>query len=194
MKKKSTARIPVVLIAVMMLLAALAAPAAFAAENIPVTIEIPITYIVNGNDETAGGDEFTLTADDPDAPMPEGSAGGKKTINIKKEGSYSFGNIYYDRPEVWWYTVSRSLTEKKGVMKDDSVYRVKVIALNDGHGYVLAYLEGSNEKHELVYTDRVAPETGDYSMLMIYAGLAAVAAAALTLLVSVRAINRRREA
>ena len=49
----------------------LAAPAtAFARENIPVSIDIPVTYIVSGNDKTAGGDTFTLTPDDPAAPMP----------------------------------------------------------------------------------------------------------------------------
>ena len=118
----------------------------FAGKNIPVNIEIPVTYIVNGNDEKAGGDKFTLVPDDPNAPMPGDAVGGKKTITIGEEGSYSFGSIHFDRPEVWWYTVTRDITEKEGVTKDNSVYRVKVIALNDGHGYVLAYLEGRDEK------------------------------------------------
>ncbi|MBQ6440914.1 MAG: hypothetical protein IJJ06_12555 [Mogibacterium sp.] len=167
----------------------------FARENMPVTIEIPITYIVNGNDEIAGGDTFTLEPDDPDAPMPGDAAGGKKAISISKEGSYSFGSIYCDRPGVWRYTISRDLTEKKGVTKDDSIYRAKVIALNDGHGYVLVYLGGSDEKHELVYTDRVAPDTGDYeNSLLIYSGLAAAAAAAFITIAAFRHKNRKKEA
>ncbi|MBR4091433.1 MAG: hypothetical protein IKK28_11260, partial [Mogibacterium sp.] len=94
----------------------LAAPAtAFARENIPVSIDIPVTYIVSGNDKTAGGDTFTLTPDDPAAPMPPDSEGGKKSIKISGEGTYSFGEIYYDRPEIWWYTITRDVTEKKGV-------------------------------------------------------------------------------
>ena len=166
----------------------------FAGKNIPVNIEIPVTYIVNGNDEKAGGDKFTLVPDDPNAPMPGDAVGGKKTITIGEEGSYSFGSIHFDRPEVWWYTVTRDITEKEGVTKDNSVYRVKVIALNDGHGYVLAYLEGRDEKHELTYEDRVAPETGDHNSLIIYAGLAFSAAAALILLEGARRKNRKEEA
>lgn len=176
-----------------LLLTALPAPS-FAGENIPVTIDIPITYIVNGNDETAGGDEFTLVPDDPRAPMPGGTVGGKKTITIKNEGGYSFGSICFDRPNVWWYTVTRETTEKEGVRKDDSVYRVKMIALNDGRGYVMAYLEGSNEKHELIYEDRVAPETGDHNSMILYAGIAFSAAAALITLEAVRRKNRKKEA
>ncbi|MBR4089376.1 MAG: hypothetical protein IKK28_00660 [Mogibacterium sp.] len=165
----------------------LAAPAtAFARENIPVSIDIPVTYIVRGNDRAAGGDTFTLTPDDPAAPMPPESEGGRKSIKISGEGIYSFGEIYYDRPEIWWYTITRDVTEKKGVTKDDSVYRAKVIALNDGHGYVLVYREGSDEKQELVYKDRVAPDTGDSAEFVAYAVVLAAAACALAVLAAVR--------
>jgi hypothetical protein len=165
----------------------LAAPAtAFARENIPVSIDIPVTYIVSGNDRMAGGDTFTLTPDDPAAPMPPESEGGKKSIKISGEGTYSFGEIYYDRPEIWWYTITRDVKEKKGVTKDDSVYRAKVIALNDGHGYVLVYREGSDEKQELVYKDRVAPDTGDSAEFVAYAVVLAAAACALAVLAAVR--------
>ena len=194
MKTNSKTAITGMIMVVMMLLAAVMPASVSAAENIPVTIDIPITYIVNGNEKTAGGDRFTLVPDDTDAPMPGDATDGKKTITIRKEGSYSFGPIYYDRPEVWWYTISRELTEKKGVTKDDSVYRAKVIALNDGHGYVLVYLEGSDEKHELVYTDRVAPETGDSTSLIFYSGLMAAAAAALAILAAFKLKNRKKEA
>lgn len=194
MKIMKTRKTAGAIIAVFILLmTALPAPS-FAGENIPVTIDIPITYIVNGSDETAGGDEFTLVPDDPRAPMPGGTMGGEKTITIKKEGSYSFGSIRCDRPDIWWYTVTREVTEKEGARKDDSVYRVKVIALNDGHGYVIAYLEGSDEKHELIYEDLVAPETGDHNSMIFYAGLAFSAAAALISLEAVRRKNRKKEA
>ena len=73
---------------------------AFARENVPVTIDIPLTYIVSGNDREAGGDIITLTPDDPAAPMPADSKEDKKTIKINREGTYSFGQIYYDRPEI----------------------------------------------------------------------------------------------
>ena len=145
-----------------------AAAGVFAGTNIPVTVDITVTYTVEGNAETAGGDRVTLTADDPSSPMPGGTEDGKKTITLRDEGTYSFGDIHYDEPGVHWYTITRELTKKKGVTKDGSVYRAKVVALNDGHGYVLVYKEGSDEKSELTYVDRVAPETGDTGRTAVY--------------------------
>jgi len=174
------------LLAVLMLFTSYTPLRAYAGTNIPVTIDIPVTYIVKGNAKTAGGDTVTLTADDPSSPMPGGTEGGKKTITIRDEGTYSFGDIHYEKPGVHWYTVTRILTEKKGVTKEDSVYKAKVIALNDGHGYVLVYKEGSDKKSELVYTDRVAPDTGDSSRVLVYCGMMLAAAASLGIFAAFR--------
>ena len=46
--------------------------------------------------------------------------------------------------------------------------RSKVIALNDGHGYVLVYKDGSEKKHELVYEDHVSPATGVTNRIIYY--------------------------
>lgn len=165
----------------------------FAGSNLPVTVDITVTYIVNGNAKTAGGDTVTLTADDPSSPMPGGTESGKKTITIKDEGTYSFGDIHYEKPGVHWYTVKRDLTKKKGVTKDSPLYKAKVVALNDGHGYVLVYKDGSNEKSELVYTDKVAPETGDNSRWPVYCITFLTAAISLALIVALKARNGRKE-
>ena len=165
----------------------------YAGSNVPVIVDIPVTYIVNGNEEIAGGDMVTLTADDPSSPMPGGTEAGKKTITIKNEGTYSFGDIRFDKPGVHWYTVTRELTRKKGVTKDGAVYRAKVIALNDGHGYVLAYKDGSDEKSELVYEDKVAPATGDVSKVMGYLVILIASAVSLTVLAVFRVFNKRRK-
>lgn len=163
----------------LMTIAATLPARAFASENIPVTTDIRVTYIVDGNVKKAGGDVFTLTADDPQSPMPEGSIDGKKEITIRDEGSYSFGDILFERPDVHWYTVTRNIEKRKGAVKDESVFKVKVIAQNDGNGYVLVYRDGSDEKEELIYKDRVAPDTGEDNSLMIYSIMGAAAAAAL---------------
>ena len=182
-----------VLMAVLILFTSLAASHAFAGSNIPVTIDIPVTYIVEGNAKMAGGDTVTLTADDPSSPMPGGTEAGKKTITMKNEGTDSFGDIYYEGPGVNWYTITRKVTAKKGVTKDDSTFKAKVIALNDGHGYVLVFKEGSDEKSELVYVDKVAPATGDTQSLLLYCGITIAAAASLAVYTASRAKNRRRE-
>ncbi len=181
----------VLLAAFMFALTLLPAPV-LAAGNIPVTVDIRVTYNVDGNAGTAGGDRFTLTADDPGAPMPEGTVGGKRTITIPKEGSYSFGDICFERPEESWYTITREAAYKKGVVKDNTIYRAKVIALNDGHGYVLVYRNGSSEKQELKYMDRVTPATGDNNKIIIYSCIAAAAAAMLVLCAAGLKRNKRK--
>ena len=125
--------------------------------------------------------------------MPGGTEDGKKTITLRDEGTYSFGDIHYDEPGVHWYTITRELTKKKGVTKDGSVYRAKVVALNDGHGYVLVYKEGSDEKSELTYVDRVAPETGDTGRVLICGIMMFSAAALLAVFAVFRIKNKRRE-
>lgn len=165
----------------------------FAGSNTAVTADIQVTYKVEGNAETAGGDRVILTADDPSSPMPGGTDGGKKTITMRDEGTYSFGSIHYKEPGVHWYTVTRELTKKKGVTKDRSAYRVKVVALNDGRGYVLVFKEGSDEKSELTYVDRVAPETGDTGRVLIYGIMMFSAAALLAASAVLRIRNKRKE-
>lgn len=189
-KKRAAA---VILAAALTLLASLQPMQIYAGTNVPVTIDISVTYIVEGNAKTAGGDKFMLSADDPASPMPAGTEAGIKTITIDDEGSFSFGDMYYDKPGVHWYTIRRGITEKKGVIKDDTVFRAKVIALNDGHGYVLVYREGSDDKEELVYTDKVAPDTGDGAAFLIWAFMALVAAVSLAGITLIREKNRKGE-
>ena len=192
-QKMRNAAVTGVLLAALMFISIMLPEPAYAGANVPVTVDINITYIVDGNAETAGGDRFTLTADDIRAPMPEGSAGGKKTIEVTDEGSFSFGGMRFEKPEVFWYTVSREVTGKKGVVKDGSEYRVKVIALNDGRGYVLAYKKGSSEKQELIYCDRVTPATGDDNRIIIWFCIAAAAAAGLMAFAAAGRRNKNEE-
>jgi len=190
LKYRITSMVMVLLAAVLLSFAAMPMHA-FASANRPVNIDIPIKYAVNGNAGTAGGDTFTLAPDDPGSPMPDGSFGGSKTVTIDDEGDYSFGCIHFDRPEVCWYTITRNIEEQAGVKKDDSVYRAKVIALNDGRGYVLVYKKGSDEKQELVYTDQVAPATGDTNEMHIFMFLLLASAASLAVIAAVRGGHRK---
>lgn len=193
MKDQSFKTTAAALLAALTVLASLTPANVFAASNVPVTVDIAVTYIVEGNSGIAGGDTITLAADDPSSPMPGGSKAGKKTITIRDEGTYSFGDIRFEKPGVHWYTITRDLTKKNGVSKDGSVYRAKVIALNDGHGYVLVFKEGSDEKTELVYTDRAAPETGDTGQLLLYCCLTVAAAATLAALTVYRSWRQKKK-
>ena len=189
-KKKATAT--GVLLAALMSVSILLPVPVFAGGNVPVTVDIKVTYTVDGNAETAAGDRFTLAADDHGAPMPEGAVDGRKTITIPDEGSFSFGDIRFERPDVFWYTITREVSGKKGVVKDGSEYRAKVIALNDGRGYVLVYKKGSSEKQELVYRDRTTPATGEDNSIIIYSVTAAAAAAGLAVFAGTKKRSRKK--
>ena len=58
---------------------------------------------------------------------------------------------------------------------------------------VLVFREGSDEKTELVYTDRVAPATGDAGQLLLYCGMTVTAAAALAVFSALRSRRKKKE-
>lgn len=151
------------------------------ANNMPYTVSVPIEYAVKGVIPDAGGDTFMLTPSGSGEPMPDGSDRNVSRIRIKKPGKYSFDEIVIRKPGVYEYSIRRNVTEKKGVRKDDSVFRVKIVAENTGEAHVVTYISGSEKKSPVVYTDRVSvfgtPKTGDdidpvYIGMFICAGIA----------------------
>lgn len=176
----------VAVIAAVMMLIAMLPSAVFASENVPVTIEIPVTYEVNGNVSRAGGGTFTLTSEDSASPMPKDAKDGNAVLTIENEGTYNFGEITYTTPGEYWYKVTRDAKTSKGATIDSSEFRVKVIALNDGHGSILAYRNGSDKKSELIYRDQVTPKTGDTNNRIIYLAMAGGIAATIALFVLIR--------
>ena len=64
--KKMTKTMMWIMMTALVFVSAAVPSAVFASENVPVNLEIPITYIVHGNDKRAGGDTFVLTADEPE--------------------------------------------------------------------------------------------------------------------------------
>ncbi len=93
-----------------------------------------------------------------DAPMPEGSAEGVKETAVKYGEDFSFGHIYYERPGIYQYMVSRDMIPNGNVLKDGSVYKVTVEIFSDGTDTVIYQREGAEGKPEgILYIDKYQP-------------------------------------
>ena len=93
-----------------------------------------------------------------DAPMPEGSAEGVKETTVKYGEDFSFGRIYYERPGIYQYMVSRDTIQNDDVLKDESVYKVTVEIFSDGTDTVIYQREGAEGKPEGIhYIDKYQP-------------------------------------
>ncbi len=100
---------------------------------------------------------FSLISID-DAPMPEGSAEGVKETAVKYGEDFSFGHIYYERPGIYQYMVSRDMIQNDDVLKDESVYKVTVEIFSDGTDTVIYQREGAEGKPEGInYIDKYQP-------------------------------------
>ena len=130
----------------------------------------PAAVSIDGTLELEGGhiyedDQWFLLSTTGDCPMPGGSSGGVKRSPLLQDGSFSFGEIFYDRPGIYEYTVSREIAPKDDVTMDDSVYKVTVEILSDGTSAVFYQKDGSDGKPDKIsYVDRYSPpdkETGE---------------------------------
>lgn len=60
------------------------------------------------------------------APMPDGSVNGRKTITINGAGKASFGKIRYTKPGVYTYSIIEQNTGENGWTYDSAVYTYTV--------------------------------------------------------------------
>ena len=156
-----------------------------------VTVTIPVEHLTRG-DELNRAATFVLAARDEGTPMPEGSVDGRKAVTVFGGGTADFGEIRYDYPDVYYYTVSREPAGMAGLTEDDAVYEIMVAAFNDGSAKLVIQEEGADGKAErIVYEDvyhapaaeRQIPATGDGTGFpWRYAVLFALAAAMLVVL------------
>ena len=71
---------------------------------------------------------FLLEARDSACPMPEGSISLRKTLQLKSAGSAGFGEIRFDAPGVYTYTVRQIGSGQAGESYDKTVYHLRVTA------------------------------------------------------------------
>ena len=138
------------------------------------TAVIPIKHVIKGNQY--GEEElfsFTLTAESENDPMPAGSEGKRKTITLKGEGTVDFGEMIFEYPDTYYYSVSRNDEKHDHFAADNCSYKVMIVKLSDGTVRKIIWDEKEEKADEIVFTDEYtapagmhskSPKTGDAEM------------------------------
>ena len=89
----------------------------------------PVKKVVINDEGTAPDDAmftFSMKADDPKYPMPEGSVDGVKTIETGV-GEVEFGNMYYEKVGTYTYSVVEKKGDAASFTYDETQYTIKVV-------------------------------------------------------------------
>lgn len=143
------------------LCAVLLATAAFAQGGVAVTLPVSI--------RTAGADPepnaaytFCLQAVD-NAPMPDGAQNGQYSVTVQGAGDYTFPQITYTAPGIYYYQISHVAGADTRCTYDATMYNVTVAITNkqDGTGLesaVTAHTGPSADKRDaMLFTNVYAP-------------------------------------
>ena len=95
--------------------------------------------------------EFTLTGE-KNAPMPEGSNGGSKSIKAEGAGAVSFGSIHYTENGTYSYKVTEKKGSLAGVSYDGTEWDVQVDVANGSHGQKTVTVSYKKESEETYQT------------------------------------------
>ena len=167
-----------------------------------VTVNIPVSHVIEGG-RYRGSDRFsfTLHPESADNPMPEGTEDLYRTVTIRRGGDIDFGDIVFDYPGVYYYTVSRKSEKHERIKEDRSVFKVMIAAFNDGTSEMTVQKVGTSDRpevyepegkeDEILFTDKynAPPKTGDP-----FARIAVpVSAGMICLGLLLMMLNRRRE-
>lgn len=143
------------------LCAVLLATAAFAQGSVAVTLPVSI--------RTAGADPepnaaYTICLQAVDnAPMPDGAQNGQYSITVQGAGDYTFPQITYTAPGIYYYQISHAAGADTRCTYDATVYDVTVAITNrqDGTGLessVTAHTGPSADKRDaMLFTNVYAP-------------------------------------
>lgn len=197
-KKKRMSLYSFTLLLLTLMMFAVTATTSFAIGNEIVTVNIPLKYVIKnaGKDSGKVKTTFTLEAKDDYTPMPEGANGRTKSVTMKGSGLTSFGDITYDVPDVYQYTVTKTTENVKNLKdfkEDRAKFTVDVCVLSDGTAHMIIKKVGEDGKSELIYDDsfeRNAAKTGDEQNLFGYMSIFFAAMAALIVML---AIKERRD-
>jgi pilin isopeptide linkage protein len=129
--------------------------------------EIKVQKILEGRKWT-DDDEFEFTLSAPaGTPMPE-----EDTITITKDDkdqTVSFGQIVFDEPGKYTYTVKETKGDIKGVTYDTKKHKVTIEVVDDGKGNLVAK-DGTKliQTVKITNTAHKGVKTGDDSNVILY--------------------------
>lgn len=142
-------------------------------KSIPsVVASIPVKHEITG-DKYTGNDQFTfvLTAEDEKSPMPEGSTGKTKAVTVTGAASPDFGDITFEYPDAYYYTITRQPRVHKDITEGKESYRVMIAKFNDGKYVMVTWNNGGHKADEIKFVDtykappveneKVHPKTGE---------------------------------
>lgn len=142
---------------------------------IPVTNDFIAKKVVNGTPPSASDFTFTLTAEDPSYPMPEGGVKGVKKITRTGAGEVDFGKLTFTDTGTYVYSVTEMNTGLKNYTYDTTNYTLTyVVKDNNGTLEVVRTITAKDKtfdtatftntyKVETTPADPIAPLTGDNS-------------------------------
>ena len=85
-----------------------------------------------------------------------------QTVSNDADGKFSFAKIYYTSAGVYEYTVSEVNNNIRGISYDRSVYRITVIATDNGDGTLTTIMTGAAN---IVFTNRHRSQTAEVTFL-----------------------------
>ena len=129
-------------------------------------VDPPVKKIVSGNPSKDAVFTFRFAADDPEYPMPEGSADGDKIVYVTGSGETEIGIWPYDAAGTYTYTVSEDDTSESGYTYDATVYTIKDVVTDiDGQLTLERTVTNSAGENasELAFTNKYTSTSGSNS-------------------------------
>ena len=120
----------------------------------PVTIQIPVEKVITGNQRPSDKEtfQFTISSSTASAPMPE-----RTSISITDAGQKSFGDITFDEPGTYYYTIKETAGSATGYTYDNTQHSIRVV-VTDNNGQLEARWTDSDEAVDAVlFTNNYTP-------------------------------------
>lgn len=112
----------------------------------PTTADLRVQKLIIGNEGNwPEGASFTMNLQAVDnAPMPEGTANGVKSITVSNESPASFGTIKYEKAGTYHYIVTESKGSDKNFTYDETRHPVTVTVTESADHKLTASITGGN--------------------------------------------------
>ena len=168
---------------------------------LPCEDDPPVRKVVIGEPKAPETFRFELRPNDPANPMPAGSVGGVRTVEITGAGEEEFGIIKFTAAGIYEYTATETVSGADGYTYDKTVYLVRYTITESGgklHSLREFLIEGvpAADQTACVFTNVYTPaspspvgptpstpQTGDDSRLSVWTTLSLFAFGGASLLV-----------
>lgn len=130
---------------------------------VPLTVDDPpvVKKIIGDTPSSPETFTFVFKGEKDNNPMPEGSIGNTKEVNITGSGSKEIGKITFTRPGVYTYSLAEKDTGASGYTYDNTVYLLTyTITQQEGELFISREITGTNgtEVDYPVFVNRYSEE------------------------------------